>query len=136
MTDRVVLTNMRFDGRHGILEQERTTDQPFEVDAELFLDLRPAGRSDDISRTVDYRTVFGICRDAVEGPSFGLIEALAEAIAVRLLAEFVPVGVGEVVVRVRKPNVILPGRLDAAMVEIRRRAGDGGSGGARAPEAL
>jgi dihydroneopterin aldolase len=135
MTDRVVLTNMRFDGKHGLLEQERTTAQTFEVDAELFLDLRPAGLSDDISRTVDYRAVFGICRDAVEGPSFGLIEALAEAIAARLLAEFVPAGVTEVVVRVRKPDVVLPGRLDAAMVEIRRRAGDVGSDGAYRPEA-
>ena len=124
MTDRLVLSNMRFEGKHGVLEEEKETAQPFEVDAELVLDLRPAGRSDDISRTVDYRDVFRICQDAVEGPSFRLIEALAETIAGRLLAEFATVGLSEVVVRVRKPKVALPGRLDAAMVEIRRRANE------------
>ena len=124
MTDRLVLSNMRFEGKHGLLEEEQVTAQPFEVDTELVLDLRPAGRSDDISRTVDYRDVFRICQDAVEGPSFRLIEALAETIAGRLLAEFATVGLSEVVVRVRKPKVALPGRLDAAMVEIRRRANE------------
>lgn len=122
MTDRVALTNMRFDGRHGVLEEERATAQPFEVDAELFLDVRPAGLSDDLSRTVDYRDVFRICREVVEGPSLRLIEAIAETIAARILAEFEVAGVSEVVVRVRKPQVALPGQLDAALVEIRRRA--------------
>jgi dihydroneopterin aldolase len=122
MTDRVALTNMRFEGKHGVLEEEQAKAQPFEVDAELILDLRPAGLSDDISRTADYRAVFRICREVVEGPSFRLIEAVAETIAARILAEFEAAGVSEVVIRVRKPKVALPGRLDAAFVEIRRRA--------------
>ncbi len=121
MTDRIVLTNMRFEGKHGVLEEERISAQPFEVDVEIYLNLRPAGLADDISRTVDYRDVFGICRDVVEGPSRLLIEALAEMIASRLLSAFEGASVSEVVVRVRKPRVALPGRLDSAMVEIRRR---------------
>jgi dihydroneopterin aldolase len=101
------------------------------VDAELILDLRPAGRSDDLALTVDYRDVFRICREVVEGPSFRLIEALAETIAARILAEFAPAGVSEVVVRVRKPRVALPGQLDAAFVEIRRLADSPGRPTAR-----
>ena len=123
MTDRVALMNMRFEGRHGVLEEERTNAQPFEVDVELYLDVRPAGVADDISLTVDYREAFQICREVVEGPSVQLIEALAETIAARLLSEFRAPAVSEVVVRVRKPAVMLPGHLDAALVEIRRRAG-------------
>ena len=121
MTDRVVLLNMRFEGKHGVLEFEQTTAQPFELDAELYLDLAPAGRADDIELTIDYREVFRICREVVEGPSFRLIEAVAETIAARLLSEFEAASVSEVVIRVRKPRVALPGSLDAAMVEIRRR---------------
>ena len=121
MSDRIALTKMRFEGKHGLLEEERLNAQPFEVDAELSLDLRPAGLSDDISLTVDYREVFRICREVVEGPSCQLIEALAETIAARLLAEFEAAALAEVVVRVRKPRVALPGALDAAVVEIRRR---------------
>jgi dihydroneopterin aldolase len=121
MTDRIALINMRFQGKHGVLEEERAQPQPFEIDVELCLDLSPAGVSDDFSRTVDYGEVFEIVRDTIEGPSRQLIESLAETIAARLLADFAAVGVGEVLVRVRKPNVNLPGALDAASVEITRR---------------
>ncbi len=124
MTDRIALMNMRFEGRHGVLPVEQVEPQSFEVDAELFLDLRPAGSTDDIARTADYRQVFDICREIVEGPSFRLIESVAEAIAVRLLATFASFGVDEVVVRVRKPAVLLPGLLDGASVEIRRSQAD------------
>ena len=119
MTDRIELTNMVFQGRHGVLELERARAQPFEVDVEIHLDLRPAGLADDLSKTVDYRDVFEICRSVIEGPSRLLIEALAEEIARNLLARTEPLA-AEVVVRVRKPNVPLPGRLDHAAVEITR----------------
>jgi dihydroneopterin aldolase len=122
MTDRIVLHNMRFSGRHGVLAVEQEQAQPFEVDVELCLDLMPAGRSDDLGRTVDYREVFEIVRRTITGPSRGLIEFLAESIAAELLATFTVAGVTEVVVRVRKPEVVLPGALDAASVEITRRA--------------
>ena len=121
MTDRIALVNMRFEGRHGVDAEERAGPQPFEVDVELYLDLRPAGLADDLARTVDYREVFSICRDVVEGPSIQLLEAMAEKIATRVLADFGEAAVSEVVVRVRKPNVALPGDLDSASVEIRRR---------------
>jgi dihydroneopterin aldolase len=134
MTDRIVLQGMLFEGRHGVLAAEKIAPQPFEVDVELYLDLRPAGEADDLSRTADYRQAFEIARSVVEGPTRELIETLAESIAARLLDTFGAVGVDEVVVRVRKPAVLLPGPLGAAAVEIRRaRPGNvSRSGSARA----
>jgi 7,8-dihydroneopterin aldolase/epimerase/oxygenase len=120
LTDRIILTNMQFEGIHGVLEEERRAPQPFEVDVELHLDLAPAGRTDDLAKTADYRRAFEICRDTIEGPSCQLIETLAERIAARLLAEYAPVAVAQVVVRIRKPAVMLPGELDSAAVEITR----------------
>jgi 7,8-dihydroneopterin aldolase/epimerase/oxygenase len=124
MSDRLALTKMAFQGRHGVLPEERENAQPFEVDVELALDLRPAGESDDLGRTVDYREIFEICRGVLEGPSQQLVESLAERIAARMLRAFAPWGVTEVIVRVRKPAVRLPGPLDAASVEIRRTPAD------------
>ena len=119
MSDRIALTNMIFQGRHGLTDEERAEPQPFELDVELVLDLGPAGRTDDLQRTVDYREVFEICRAVVEGSSRKLIESLAETIASRLLdLEPAP---SEVTVRVRKPAVPLPGLLDNAAVEVVRR---------------
>jgi len=118
MADRIVLANMRFEGRHGVREWERETAQPFELDVELVLDLRPAAEADDVARTVDYGAVYARCREIVETRSYGLIEALAGAIAADLLGSFRPVD--EVVVRVRKPGLALTRSLDSAGVEIAR----------------
>ena len=120
MSDRIVLTNMVFPGRHGVGEEERASSQPFEVDVEMVRDLRAAGLADDLALTVDYGEVFRICRTVVEGPSKHLIEALAEEIAERVLALGPEPGVTEVIVRVRKPAVPLAGMLDHAGVEIVR----------------
>jgi dihydroneopterin aldolase len=122
MSDRIVLSRMVFVGRHGVIAGERLEDQPFEVDVELYLDLGPAGMTDDLAKTIDYREVFELCRATIEGPSHLLLEALAESIASGLLTRFAAGGVGEVKVRVRKPEVALPGLIESAEVEITRRA--------------
>jgi 7,8-dihydroneopterin aldolase/epimerase/oxygenase len=117
--DRIVLANMRFDGRHGVHEWERAAPQPFEVDVELAVDLRPAGAADDLAQTVDYGRVFDIVRDIVETRTFLLLEAIAETIAGEVLDKY-PL-VDEITVGVRKPKVRLSGALDYAGVEISRR---------------
>ena len=124
MSDRIELRNMRFEGRHGWYDRELDAAQPFEIDVELHLDLGEAGQSDDLERTVDYAGVFEATREIVEGPSVRLLEALAETISRRVLAD--APRVDEVVVRVRKPGVDLGGTLDWAGVEIRRSRGTAG----------
>ncbi len=122
MTDRIVLRNMQFRGRHGVYPFEQFAEQAFEVDVELTLNLQPAGVEDDLDRSVDYARVYATCRQIVESTSYRLLEALAEAIAHELLSAH---EVDEVCVRIRKPDVDLGGPLDWAGVEIRRRRADG-----------
>ena len=121
MSDRVVLRNMQFSGRHGYYEHELENPQPFEVDIELVLNLQPAGVDDDLEKTIDYGRVYAIARQIVESTSFRLLEGIAEAISHEILAEF---EVTEVGVRVRKPQVQLGGPIDYAAVEIWRRRSD------------
>jgi dihydroneopterin aldolase len=118
VTDRIVLSNMVFQARHGVLDGEKAEAQRFEVDVELVLDVQPAGLEDDLARTVDYRSVYATTRQVVESTTYNLIEALAEAIAHKVLGSQ-PL-VQEVVIRVRKPEVRLGGPLDHAAVEIHR----------------
>ena len=118
MSDRIVLVNMRFQGRHGYYDHELLNPQPFEVDVELVMNLQPAGIDDDLEKTVDYGKVYDVIRQIVESTSFRLLEALAEAISHELLSDF---PVTEVGVRVRKPKVQLGGPLDYAGVEVWRR---------------
>ena len=119
--DRIVLTGMRFTGRHGSIEAERQLPQTIEVDVELRLDLARAGRSDALEDTVDYGRVFETCREIVEGRTFKLLEAIAEALASAILSS---AAVDEVAVRVRKLRVPVQGHLAHSAVEIvRARAG-------------
>jgi dihydroneopterin aldolase len=119
VSDRIVVAGMVFLARHGVNDREKVEEQRFEVDVELETDTRPAGTSDDLARTVDYRRVYAIAREVLEDTTSELVETLAEEIAGRILAANSTVD--EVVVRVRKPDVELGGPLDYAGVEIRRR---------------
>jgi dihydroneopterin aldolase len=118
VTDRILLTDLAFFARHGVEPWEKLEEQAFNVDVELQLDLGPAGRSDDLTGTVDYAAVYRVVQRIIEGPSVDLIETLAETIASEILAGYPPVD--EVVVRVRKPDVRLGGPLQSAGVEVRR----------------
>jgi len=51
--DRLSLTGMRLQGRHGALEGEQEQPQPFEVDVVLHADLSLAAEGDELSATVD-----------------------------------------------------------------------------------
>jgi 7,8-dihydroneopterin aldolase/epimerase/oxygenase len=103
--DRILLEDMIFHGRHGTLRAENELGQPFVVSVELRLDLRPAGTSDDLTKTVDYGEIHRLARDIVEGAPVQLTETLAERIAAGVLDEH-PM-VEAVKVRVSKPHVRL-----------------------------
>jgi len=109
MVDRVRLNEMVFYGYHGVLPEERRLGQRFLVDVELRVDLRRAGATDDLQDTVNYAGVYAIVREIMTGPPCNLIEAVAERIAARVLTEHP--AVESVVVRIRKPEVPIPGSV-------------------------
>jgi 7,8-dihydroneopterin aldolase/epimerase/oxygenase len=124
--DSILLEGMVFHGRHGTLPAERELGQPFVVSVELRLDLRPAGRSDDLLQTVDYGRVHQRAKEIVEGPPVNLTETVAESIAAAIVEEFP--AVEAVRVRVAKPHVRLGNTvLGASAVEILRRRDEGGA---------
>ncbi len=77
MSDRITLTGLRVRGHHGVLPQERRDGQDFLVDAVLHLDLRPAGDTDDLTRTVHYGELAEALVRAVERDPVDLIETVA-----------------------------------------------------------
>ncbi len=119
--DRLSLIGMRFEARHGVLDWERTTAQPFEVDLVLHADLEPGAVRDDVAATTDYGAMYDLVRGIVEGPSFALIEALASAIARAVLAATDATVVDAVEVRVRKPQAPIGGPFDTVEAALLRR---------------
>jgi dihydroneopterin aldolase len=117
--DEVFLEGMRFYAYHGANPEERTQGQRFVVDLRIAADLREAGRTDDLTKTINYSHVYKRVREIVEGEPRNLIEAVAEEIAAMVLREFA--AANAVTVTVRKPEVAIKGSiLDAAGVTVAR----------------
>ncbi len=116
--DSIIARGMTFQGCHGVLVQEKTTPQTFQVDLEMFLDLQIAGKSDELSRTVNYDQVFHLVERIVSEESYDLIEALAEQIAQNLLSAF-PL-IARLEVTVYKPQAPVQGNFDYFAVKIER----------------
>lgn len=117
--DRVVLTGVRAFGHHGVLAHERADGQEFVLDAVLWLDLAPAGASDDLADTVDYGALAQALHDDVVRDPLDLIEALADRLARTCLAD---PRVTACEVTVHKPSApIAVGFGDVAVVVHRAR---------------
>ncbi|WP_299168412.1 dihydroneopterin aldolase [uncultured Arthrobacter sp.] len=99
--DTITLTGITAVGHHGVFEHERRDGQPFIVDVVLHLDLRPAGRSDDLTQTAHYGELAEQVAELIAGEPLNLIEALAERIASSILSSF---AVTAVEVTVHKPK--------------------------------
>ena len=86
VADRVVISDLRAVGVHGILPEEKRRAQPFRIDLEIGADLVLAGRSDSLADTIDYSEVSRLVVSIVEENSFELLERLAQVIADTILA--------------------------------------------------
>jgi dihydroneopterin aldolase/2-amino-4-hydroxy-6-hydroxymethyldihydropteridine diphosphokinase len=125
--DRIELRGLRVLGRHGVLDEERARAQPFEVDLDLELDLRPAGRTDALLDTVDYGAVAESVARLVEGEHSDLLEHLADRIARTLMATTGVPGAAAahaVTVTIRKLRPPVAVDMVSAGVSVHRRRED------------
>jgi len=101
------IKNMRFYGFHGLFPEEARLGQRFEVDVDIassFEGMRDLGANPEIANLegiVDYPEVYALAEEIVTRERFGLVESLADRIATAIVSQF---NVGEVIVRVRKPD--------------------------------
>ena len=103
----VELVGLEVVGRHGVDDDERERGQRFLFD--VWIDIDDDALSDRIEDTVDYRDVVRAVREVSDGHDFALLEALAAAVADRLLERF---PIERARVRVRKPDVELDVPVD------------------------
>ncbi len=117
MRDKIIMAGMQFYARHGVFPEEKAMGQKFIVDLEIRLDLRQAGRTDDLNRTLNYADIYAVVKNITTGRSFNLVEALAEEIAHEILEHYPS---EQVLVRIKKPHAPISGIFDYVGVEIVR----------------
>ena len=115
--DCIRIINLKIPGRHGVYEFEKEKDGLFELDVELFLNLKSAGKSDDLSKTVNYDEAVGIIMEVFNSKDRNLIESVAEDIARELLFKY---SVNKVIIRIRKPHAPISAIFDTVETELER----------------
>ncbi len=120
--DRIILRDLAFFAYHGVYEEEAQLGQRFYFDIDAYLDLRPAGKSDDEHDTVRYDHIAKRVETIVTTQRFQLIEALAEAVAKELLINMDKLEA--VKIKVRKPEAPIPAIVKDIAVVIKRTRRD------------
>jgi len=116
MTDKIIVKNLGLLCKLGITFSEQEEKQPVFVDIELTTDLKPAGISDDISKTINYSSVCNEIKKIAE-KEHKTIEAIAENIAKQIKTIFKPLTVK---VLIKKPGALARKGAKYAAVEIER----------------
>lgn len=81
MSDQIILSGIRANGKHGVLEHELKVSQEFVVDVVIKMDLSVPAKNDDLTKTVNYEEVALLIHRIITGNSVHLIETLAGKIA-------------------------------------------------------
>jgi dihydroneopterin aldolase len=123
--DRIELRGLRVRGHHGVFDHEKRDGQDFVVDIVLWLDLRAAAATDDLTKTVHYGELAERAAAIVAGEPRDLIETVSAEIADAVMETD---RVQAVEVTLHKPNAPIP--LDFADVAVvaRRSRRAGGQG--------
>lgn len=124
--DRIELRGLRVMGTHGVLAEERVRAQPFAVDVDAYL-AEPATASDHIEYTVDYAQIVRVVDLGIsQGPSYSLLESLADSLAGNLLdLDEKLIAVSVTIRKVRPP---VPAQLDTAGVRVTRHRANANPG--------
>lgn len=116
--DRIEIEGLEVFANHGVYPEENVLGQKFVVSLTLFVDLRTAGVSDDLSASIDYGAVCHDVNAYLCDNTFKLIEAAVEGVASMLLGAY-PELLG-VTVRLEKPWAPVGLPLKTVAVEITR----------------
>ena len=116
--DRINIKNFEVFANHGVFPEENILGQKYIISASLYADLRKAGMSDELDKSIDYNR---ICRDIksfIENNTFKLIETVAEGLAAMLLTD--NQALDSVWLEVKKPWAPVAVHLETVSVEIER----------------
>lgn len=117
--DCIRIRNLEVFGHHGVYREENKLGQKFIVCADLYMDTRTAGLSDDIEQSVNYGEVCKLINKHMREKTFYLIEAAAEDLAKAILLKFDRIE--RVELEVKKPWAPIGLPIEEVSVKIDRK---------------
>ena len=117
--DCIRIRNLEVFGHHGVYREENKLGQKFIVCADLYMDTRTAGLSDDIEQSVNYGEVCRLIDKHMREKTFYLIEAAAEDLAKAILLKFDRIE--RVELEVKKPWAPIGLPIEEVSVKIDRK---------------
>ena len=100
-------------GFHGVLSEETTLGQRFEIDLEI--SFKREAHQDEISQTICYASVHQVIERIVKEERFKLLETLGEVILEAIQKKF-PILTARI--QIRKPSVPIQAVLECVEVEL------------------
>lgn len=117
--DFIKITNLKVFAHHGVFPEETRDGQDFYVNAKLFLDCRKAGKTDNLSDSLNYGEVSHFITDFLQDHTYKLIESVAEQLAEAMLLSM-PVLKG-VEIELCKPHALIGLPFENVSVTMKRQ---------------
>lgn len=118
MLDKIHIKNLEVFGNHGVFPEENKLGQKFLVNATLYTNTSEAGKTDDLTKSIDYGEVSHFITKYMREHTFRLIEAVAEQLARALLLQFNSLAWLDL--EIQKPWAPIGLPLESVSVEISR----------------
>lgn len=116
--DQIKIENLEVYAHHGVFQEEKEKGQKFYINATLEMDLRTAGKTDDLTASTHYGEVALLLHEKMTEKSYDLIERAAEVCAEAVLLKF-PL-VRNITLEIRKPEAPIPLPFESVSVVIHR----------------
>ena len=116
--DEIRIEGLEVYARHGVYPEETKNGQYFYVNAILYINIRQAGREDNLERTINYGTVCRFITDWMQENTCLLLEAVAERLSQALLLEYGPLAALEL--EIQKPHAPISLPFGNVSVKVRR----------------
>lgn len=96
--DRITIKNLEIFAHHGVMPEENVLGQKFLVSVDMYMDLKAAGRMDDLCSTINYAEVCHEITKLVSQERYKLIEAVGERIIQMLFSRYPQIEKAEVTI--------------------------------------
>lgn len=117
--DTIRINNLEIFGNHGVFPEEKTLGQKFLVSATLYTNLREAGKSDQLDKSIHYGLVCQNITKWFQEKTYDMLEKVAETLCEKLLLEYERLE--KVHLEIKKPWAPIGLPLDYVSVSMERK---------------